>query len=141
MISVFVGSSGSPGVVFRRRDAGVALGGRNNNNRARCCPASITQPSGPCGLTSPGEYSPPALRRKSPQEPPRWTRTRTRTRRSRSRSVGRGAWPASSPGCRAPKPARCSSGSRTPSGEEASTDPCCFSFKQQQQQQVPPGFK
>lgn len=54
-----------PSVVFKTRDAGVALGG--NNNRARCCPASITQPSGPCRLTSPGEYSPPVLPRKSPR--------------------------------------------------------------------------
>lgn len=53
-----------PSVVFKTRDAGVAPGG--NNNRARCCPASITQPPGPCRLTSPGEYS-PVLPRRSPR--------------------------------------------------------------------------
>lgn len=62
VIDVFVGCSGSPGVVFRTGDA---LGG--HHDRASCCPASITQPPGPCRLTSPGEYSPPALQRKSPR--------------------------------------------------------------------------
>lgn len=124
---------------LKTRDAEVGLGG--NNNRARCCPASITPPSGPCRVTSPVEYSGPVPPIKC-RGPPWWTRTPSSLSSSSSssrRTAVRGAWPACSPGCRALRPALCSSGSRTPSGEEAFKYLWLFRWKlNEQHNKIPP---
>lgn len=89
-------------------------GDNNNNNRACCCPSGTaafcsTRLLAPPGTTPVHALCPLSC---SAQEATRWL-MKTPNRRT----AGRAAYPAFSPGCTVLRPALCSSGSRTPSGE------------------------
>lgn len=89
-------------------------GGNNNNNWACCCPGGAAafcsaRLLAPLGTTPFHALCPVSC---AAQDPTRWL-METPSRRT----AGRAAYPAFSPGCKVLKPAFCSSGSRTPSGE------------------------